>query len=401
MLRIKVHSGDRDRASTLVNASVPARRLELGSGGSHADGRQILLRDDVTGISVSGQYDQVGEMLSFVVREPLKAGEARVFSIDPSPEPEVEARFQATATSKLDRVELSVGRDRFATYIVDGTRRPYFWPVLGPSGASLVRGQGSADHPHHTGLSLSYGGHSEAGSVNIWSDWDEPPYGPGGRMLHRGFRHLRGGPVFGELVHDLTYVDTDGEPFAQEERTVRWWWASEVERFIDIEARISTVTDRGTRPFIVMIRMPGSFGDAGRTTAAPEVDRNDQARIYHSRWVDASGPTAGPPAGPPPGPPEEHVDAPGRRRPPSEPGTGPWNGIALFDHPSNHGFPNVVGKYATAQQITQAHYPPPDAMDGPFSYRTRILVHDGDAAGANVEALAGDYASGCRVELTE
>src|SRR5690606_13434137 len=126
----------------------------------------------------------------------------------------------------------------FAAYIVAGTRRPYFWPLLGPAGTSVVRGQGSVDHPHHTGLSINYGGHSEGGSVNIWSDWDEPPYGPGGRMIHRGFARIATGPVYGELVQDLTYVDPDGEPFVTEVRTVRWWWTAPDRRFLDLESRI-------------------------------------------------------------------------------------------------------------------------------------------------------------------
>lgn len=404
-MRIAVDSGELDRAATLVRVRVPASRLEPLSRGLQESNPPVSVCDDVTGRAFTGEYERRTEILSFAVREPLRAGERRTFSIDPARE--MDADLAARATCKLDRVELDVGDHRFATYIVTGTRRPYFWPILGPSGASLVRGQGSGDHPHHTGLSLNYGGHSEGGSVNIWSDWDEPPYGPGGRMLHRGFRTVRGGPVFGELVHDLTYVNADGEAFAQEVRAARWWWAGEAARFIDIESRILTVTDRGPRPFIVMIRTPGSFGDARRTTAAPEAEPGPEAErgglsaVYPARWVDASGPTGDPPPGPPEGPPEELVDLPGTRRRWSDPGTGPLNGIALLDHPDNHGFPNFVGKYATAQQITQAHYPPPDAPDGPFSFRTRIVVHEGDAAEANVEAFAADYASSCHTHLVD
>ncbi len=406
-LRIAVHSGGLDRTATLVRVRVPASRLGLPAGASSEGNRTVSVSDDVTRKIFTGEYERRTEILTFVVREPLRAGETRTFSIDAAGESEAEAGLVARATCKLDRVELDVGDRRFATYIVRGTRRPYFWPIVGPSGASLVRGQGSGDHPHHTGLSLNYGGHSEGGSVNIWSDWDEPPYGPGGRMLHRGFRVVRGGPVFGELVHDLTYVNADGEPFAQEVRTTRWWWASEAARFIDLESTILTVADRGTRPFIYMIRTPRSFGDARHTTADREADRSPEAErdglspVHPARWIDASGPTGDPPPGPPDGPPEELVDLPGRLRRSSRPGTGPWNGIALFDHPSNYGFPNLTGKYATAQQLTQAHYPPPTASGGPFSFRTRVLVHDGDAADANVEAFAADYASSCRADVVE
>ena len=49
---------------------------------------------------------------------------------------------------------------------------------------------------------------------------------------------------------------------------------------------------------------------------------------------------------------------PGEVRPKPGPAEGPWNGIALFDHPANDGFPNRIGKYAVRQQITQVHYAP-------------------------------------------
>src|SRR5699024_8261494 len=145
----------------------------------------------------------------------LAAGDTRTLTATDEP---VTAAHPTTAVVKLDRVVLKVGGERFADYIVAGGRRPYFWPVVSATGSSVVRGQGSSDHPHHTGLAISYGGHSEDGSTNIWSDWDEPPYGPGGRMVHRGFRRVVTGPVYGEIVQDLTCVNSDGDARSEERR---------------------------------------------------------------------------------------------------------------------------------------------------------------------------------------
>jgi hypothetical protein len=305
---------------------------------------------------------------------------------------------------KLDRVTFRVAGEAAATYNILGARRPYFWPVLGPSGASVIRGQGTAEHPHHTGMGLNYGGHSEGGSTNIWSDWDEPPYGPGGRMLHRGFPRLSGGPVYGELLQQLTYVDAYGDPIVDEVRTIRCWWASPQARYFDFEFRILQVSDRGPRPFLFMMRLPGAFDipATGRVTNSigrpvPAPDRGD--RYYRAAWVDGSGPTGDPPFAPPAAPPEVLVDQPGAPRVKAGPGEGPWNGVALFDHPQNHGFPGTIGKYAVVQQITQAHYPPPDAPDGPFSFRHRVYIHDGDAETAGVAARAAEYGRPCRVDV--
>lgn len=393
-LRVQVHAGDVDRTSSFVRLQLPA---ENASGS-----RPITLRDEASGHLVPAQIDPSAHTLTFVLDGPLPAGESRIFQEATEQPPEDHA---ATFVAKLDRVELHVGSELFATYVIAGARRPYFWPVLGPSGASVVRGQGSADHPHHTGLALNYGGHGEGGSVNLWSDWDEPPYGPGGRMLHRGFRRLLNGPVYGELVEDLTYVDAFGDPFAVEVRTIRWWWAGPARRFIDLHCRVLEITDRGTRPFIMMLRTPDSFDVPG----TGKVTNSGQGSVpehvytpsdyYRSAWTDASGPTGGPPPLPPAGPPEELPDLRASAQTYREPGTGPWNGIAILDHPSNDGFPNIIGKYSTVQQVTQAHYPPAEAPQGPFSFQHRIFVHDGDAGVAGVAACAADYGSDCRAEL--
>lgn len=386
--RVQVRAGSVDRITPLVRVQVSPERLGLPRRVDASVG--LTLRDNDTNTAVAGQYEPRSGELAFVLPGELAAGAQQTLVVEPG---EPDPRFATSCDVKLDRVVLGVGDERFADYIVAGTRRPYFWPVVGPAGASVVRGQGSGDHPHHTGMSVNYGGHSEGGSVNIWSDWDEPPYGPGGRMIHRGVRRSVTGPVYGELVHDLSYVDTDGELFATEVRTVRWWWASHERRFLDVESQLLEIRDAGPKPFLFMIRTPDSFGipEHGRvlsSTGGPITEKT----IYRASWVDASGPTGGPPPSPPEGPPEDLPDLRERAQTYAAAGSGPWNGIALLDHPANDGYPNVVGKYARPQQIVQAHYPPEDAPEGPFTFRQRVLVHAGDTESAGVAGYADDYA---------
>ena len=418
MLELTVSGGERERVSPLVVAAVPAGALSataaLGAGpvGEEADGGACLLRplDGPAGATpLVAQYDPLAGELAFCLPGPLAVGEQRRFGLVEDATSEAlraATPYPVAITQKLDRVIFRVAGEAFTTYNIQGARRPYFWPVLGPSGTSVIRGQGTGEHPHHTGMGLSYGGHSEGGSSNIWSDWDEPPYGPGGRMLHRGFRRVRGGPVYGEVVQDLTYVDAYGDPIADEVRTIRCWWASPGARYLDFTFRILDVRDRGPRPFLFMMRLPGAFDvpETGKVTNAigrqvPQPDRHD--RNYNAAWVDGSGPTGDPPWAPPTAPPEVLVDMPGAPRPKTGPGTGPWNGIALFDHPENDGFPGTIGKYAVVQQVTQAHYPPAGAPDGPFSFRHRVYVHDGDATAADVAGRAAEYGAPCRVEVSE
>lgn len=287
----------------------------------------------------------------------------------------------------VDRLEAFEDGILFARYTFAGTRRPYFWPVIGPSGHSVVRGAGGVEHPHHTGLAINYGGHAEGGSSNIWSDWDQPPYGPGGRMLHVAWLSIDAESA----TEQLLYVDADGRSIVSEIRTIRFSWASYARRYIDLEVQVEYVADKGPRPFILMARASEKFDipRTGRVSTEPGVVRSNQQD--RARWIDASGPTGGPPPPPPSGPPELLVDLPGVMATETSAGDGPWNGVAILDHPSNSGYPNIIGKYAVAKQLTQAHYPPAAAPNGPFSFRTRVFVHDGDAKTGEVAAEADSY----------
>ncbi|MGI8915483.1 MAG: DUF6807 family protein [Chloroflexota bacterium] len=411
MLEIIVYAGTLDRQTPLLSVDIPRQAVAaaLGKVAMAERAQQTLLMRDAERTTMSvAQYDPVAGRLAFVAPGTLAAGSSRRFTLadmdanrqDQGGHP----AYPVQLTQKLDRLVFQTVDEEWATYNFQGGRRPYFWPLLGPAGASVVRGQGTGEHPHHTGMGLAYGGHSEEGSANIWSDWDEPPYGPGGRMVHRGFRHLHSGPVYGEVAEDLTYVDAYGEPIAEEVRTIRAWWGSPDARFLDFQFDIQSCRDRGPRPFLFMIRLAASMAlpKVGRVSNAagyPVPPEKGRERTYRAAWVDGSGPMGDPPPPPPTAAPETLVDLPGAKAPVERPSDGPWNGIALFDHPANHGFPATVGKYAVVQQITQAHYPPPDAPDGPFTFRQRVYVHAGDGEAARVAQQAVDYAEPCRVEV--
>lgn len=394
-MRFVIEAGDIDRHSPLIKVSVPTSFEVPGNG-------IVAVRDEQSGQVLAAQFDREAGELVLVVPGELGSGSTRTLTVVDEP---VTPAHPTDAAVKLDRAVLRVGGEKFADYLTGGGRRPYFWPVISSTGASVVRGQGSGDHPHHTGLAVSYGGHSEDGSTNIWSDWDEPPYGPGGRMLHRGFRRVQTGPVYGELVQDLTYINVDGDPIADEVRTIRWWWADDDARFLDISCSVTHVRDAGRGPFLLMVRTPQTMGipNPGRMTNAADAPAPEMVYAvedrYRAAWTDASGPSGGPPPVAPAGPPEDLPDLRADAKQYASLGEGPWHGIALLDHPGNDGFPNVVGKYAMVQQITQAHYPPAESPEGPFSFGSRLLVHAGDAEQGRVADAAADYAAPCVVRV--
>lgn len=414
-LTLTVHAGSQSHESPLISVTVSRDALGLvapGAVGSDHHGAAeagiCLLHDEDAsggpdGILVA-QFDAHSGTLRFILPGSVRAASVRHLRVLGAPIASVVPPWPMSVVQKLDRVIVRAAGEPFASYITTGGRRPYFWPIIGPSGASVVRGQGSADHPHHTGLGIAYGGHSEGGSVNIWSDWDEPPYGPGGRMVHRGFRRVISGPVYAEVVHDLTYVDTFGDPFCEETRTHRFWWASEAARYIDTTSEVRWLRDRGTSPFLVALRLPSemdipNIGSMTNDSGTPVPPAPGAERAYPAMWVDGSGPSGEPPYPPPAGAPEVLVDQPGARPYREGPGTGPWHGVAIFDHPSNHGFPHQAGKYAGSMgtggsgtgQITLAFYPPEGASEGAFTFGTRTYVHRGDAIDGRVDAQAASF----------
>ena len=80
---------------------------------------------------------------------------------------------------RYDRIYIWSNEKLLAGSIYLGSWRPYFYPLNGPLG-NVLRGIDGSEHHNQYGLSLAYGGHGEGGSTNIWSDYDEPPYGPPG-----------------------------------------------------------------------------------------------------------------------------------------------------------------------------------------------------------------------------
>ena len=106
-------------------------------------------------------------------------------------------------------------------------------------------------------------------------------------MLHRGCRRLVAGPVYGEVVQDLTYVNAFGDPIVDEVRTIRCWWASRDARYFDFRFDVLSARDRGPQPFLFMMRLPGAFDipNTGRVTNAaghPVPAPNREDRYYRA-----------------------------------------------------------------------------------------------------------------------
>ena len=249
--------------------------------------------------------------------------------------------------------------------------RPYFYPVLTPSGQSLTRGYpmetfaGEAeDHYHHRGMYVAHG------EVNGFNLWDE---GVGhGAMLQRGE------PVVG-TIDDAVVIHATVDWFGPEgERLLEEWRSIQIHvdgdfRIIDhrseFRARYGDVTFGDTKEGgLFSIRVPTSMDakEEGRI-------ENSEGQVFDSgqgeettwgvqaAWVDYSGPLA----------------------------NGEQWGHTVVDHPANPRHPTYwhVRGYGlfTANPFGVHDYKGDDSIDESMTipagdaalFRYRLIIHPG------------------------
>jgi hypothetical protein len=268
--------------------------------------------------------------------------------------------------TRADRLRITDGTRLVAGYIYRGTWRPYFYPLNSPHG-NVVRGIDGSEHHNQYGLSLAYGGHGEGGSTNIWSDYDEPPYGPCGKILHDQFQRLESQEDAVHIVEELTYAKADGSVMCGETREMSVKILADNALVVDFTQHLSRPNDPGAMPFIFYARVADSMrlNHRGKPLEQPGRIEDSEGRIgeeatrtQHSRWCDYSG----------------HV------------GTG-WSGIALLNHPENPESPAPVFTRGYGVFNVTQHYPDTDRL----TLRWCAYVHAGNATEGRVEAQYQEF----------
>lgn len=138
-------------------------------------------------------------------------GKIRLIFIPPAIRADSEEKFeakpagQAPETVKLNNREKDGSVDIFINeqlftcynYATPNIVRPYLFPLAGPSGKLMLRtpplpgNPDKVDHRHHKGIWVSHG---DVNGVNNWSEEEGHGY-----TLHKGFKEVTSGPVFGRI----------------------------------------------------------------------------------------------------------------------------------------------------------------------------------------------------------
>jgi Methane oxygenase PmoA len=317
---------------------------------------------------------------------------------------------QVIATEAERRVDVLIGGQPFTSYIWPTTlKKPVLYPIRTAKGTLVTRGfpldprpGERVDHPHHVGLWFNYG---NVDGYDFWNNSDaiEPANrNKMGTILHRAITAAKSGADEGVLETDSDWVAPDGTVLLKE-HTKYVFRGTPTSRAID---RITTLTAgakrvplpdnkegvlglRVTRALEHPSDKPEVFTDAaGKPTAVPTLDNagvtgryltsegktGDAAWGTRARWCVLSGTVAAEPVA-----------------------------IAIFDHPSNVGYPTYwhargYGLFAANPLGQKDLSGGKDVLDYALeagqtvTFRHRIVITSGRSTAGDVEAAWKQWA---------
>ncbi len=365
---LRIHAGEHARRDCPIWLAAPE--------GLPAE--PLALVDRATGARLPLQ--RLGDHL-VVVLDRLERGESRLFRLDAGEAGTTGVRLAERGAA----LDVTIDGEPFTRYVFGPeVVRPYFYPLLGPSGVALTRhypmrsdvpGE-STDHPHHRSLYVAFG---EVNGVDVWA---EPPHPNTGRILHEGWDHRSDGPVVADLQERLRWVDGQGTPLLVERRRATIYATSTV-RLLDLEivlqpARVAVLfgdtKEGGPLALRVASAIEGTRG--GLIQNAYGGRREAECWGKRAPWVDYSGVIEGTTVG-----------------------------VAIMDHPTSFRHPttwhvrdyglfaaNPFGRSAFTGDPSQRGdvvLPPGQSL----TFRYRICLHQGDADSAAIAERYHDYAN--------
>ena len=297
-----------------------------------------------------------------------------------------------------DKVRVEIDGKLFTEYHFTGARRPYLYPIIGPTGGAMTRhwpleddiATEEKDHPHHKGL---WFGHHKVNGAEFWGD-SGPPDAKMGQMVHDGFLDVKSGEDEGFLrAKNKWVIDNTGEVIGTDERTIRFHKGKDgpmIDFNITIQAGDQDLVFGDDKDGAMAIRVPESMrqekpkakgektGEAGDGHIVTSEGKKDAAAWgTRGNWCDYYGPVEGKTAG-----------------------------VAMFDNPDNPRHPTWwhvrgYGLFA-ANPFGKAQFEKlADKEAGAFTirkgqsatFRYRFYFHEGDTEQAKVAEHYTEYVS--------
>jgi hypothetical protein len=180
-----------------------------------------------------------------------------------------------------------IGRSHFGPDL----RRPFVFPVIGPSGRSLTRmghPHDAESHSHHNSVWIS---HHDVNGVDFWGDHGK------GRIAHQRVERFDDGPDSASVLTANAWTTDDGKVLLNERRLTTAQMLPNDEWLLVIDLQLEAATEPvtlGKTPFgLIGVRMAKTIGvnDGGGSIRNSEGGVNEAGVFWkRAKWVDYSGP---------------------------------------------------------------------------------------------------------------
>ncbi len=313
----------------------------------------------------------------------LPAGASRTYTLTEGTVDETGVQFNEDS----DTIDITLNGREFTTFRYSKTQyRPYFFPVLGPNGREVTRGETSdisKDHVHHRSLYVAYG---EVNDVDLWGEGSNC-----GRVVHQNFTQKHGGAVVGTIYTDNNWETKDGEVLMTDKQNFRIYNLPEDRTIIDLD--LSFIASAGDVHFgdtkeggIMCVRVHPSMNasDGGKIENAFGGINEGETWGKRANWCDYSGIVEGTPVG-----------------------------IVVYDHIVNPRYPTYwhVRNYGLmgSNIFGSGTFERDKSKDGSYilkegeemNFQFRVLIHAGDATQGRVAQKYHDFINPPTVEMAE
>ncbi len=368
-ITVTVNAGEHNRDGCPVNVDVDNRETEALAGGS------VTLTDQASGAVIPADLNGDGKTATLLwILDGLTAHQERSYILSSE---SVESSGGVAFNERDNAIDVTIGGRAFTTfrYGTEGVR-PYFFPVLGPGGHLVTRGEtsdNSSDHVHHRSLYVAYG---EVNDVDVWAEGKNS-----GRVVHQSFTNKSGGAAVGKIYTENDWVNKAGKKLMSDRQNFRIYNTPETGTIIDLD--LTFIASAGDVHFgdtkeggIISVRVNPlmNASDGGKIENAYGGINEGETWGRRAQWCDYSGSVEG-----------THV------------------GIAVFDHTSNPRYPTYwhVRNYGlmTTNIFGTGTFEGDQSKDGAYTlksgeemnFRFRVLIHAGDVATGQVAQKYHDF----------
>lgn len=272
-------------------------------------------------------------------------------------------------------------------------RKPYFWPVIGPTGKSMTRAfpmetvEGEQhDHPHHRGVWFGHQGVAgtdtwlEAASKKVEGDKQKEFLASLGTIAHTAFTEISANAEQAVIRSTNDYLDSTGKPLMADQRSMIFRMANGqliLDFDIVLTGKYGDVELQDKKDAGLNVRIPTtmSLSDGEGHIVNSVGDRDGDTWSKSAEWVDYHGPVDG-----------EHL------------------GVAFLNHPSSFRHPtrwhvrdyglftaNAFGPQSLDKNAESGTYTLKNGQS--TQLRHRIIFHKGDTTSAGIAEAYQAYAA--------